>query len=258
MVAFFRLRWAYVTPVESGVVQLEQIAYRYRRRAPWVLHDVTLTVPRGRIVEVSGANGAGKSTLLRLLAGVVPPVRGRVSSRPSRVGYAPERFPAAQPFTARAYLHHMARIRGVPFSSVSEWASRLDFTGLLDTRLPDLSKGSAHKAGLIQAFLASPELLVLDEPFAGLDASTRSALPSLLSSLASSGTSVVVSDHQGTLRNLPDVVRWHVSDHTVNTTATPTAHTTVEVRVPTDEADALIERLTADGYHARRRSAGSG
>ncbi|GAA4498418.1 hypothetical protein GCM10023191_043620 [Actinoallomurus oryzae] len=253
MVAFFRLRWAYVTPVESGVVQLDQVAFRYRRRAPWVLRDVTLTVPRGRLIEVSGANGAGKSTLLRLLAGVVPPVRGRVSGRPPRVGYAPELFPAAQPFTASAYLGHMARIRGVDDSAVAKWAARLGFSGLLGTRLPDLSKGSAHKAGLIQALLAEPELLVLDEPFAGLDAETRAALPSLLSGLTADGTSVVVSDHQGDLRKLPDVVRWRVSGHTVTVGDLPDEHTIVEVTVRSDEADALVERLTADGYHARRR-----
>jgi ABC-type multidrug transport system ATPase subunit len=242
-----------VAPVESGIVQFEQVAFRYRRRAPWVLHDVTLTVPRGRVVEVNGANGAGKSTLLRLLAGVVPPVRGRVSGRPSRVGYAPERFPAAQPFTARAYLSHLARIRGVPATRADDWASRLGLAGLLDTRLPDLSKGSAHKAGLVQALLASPELLVLDEPFAGLDTGTRAALPSLLSELAADGTSVIVSDHQGDLRELPDIVRWHVSGHTVTTGDVPDEYTIVEVTVRTDEADKLVSRLTTDGYQARRR-----
>lgn len=153
-------------------MRLEQVAFRYRRRTPWVLHDVTLTVPPGRVIEVNGANGAGKSTLLRLLAGVVPPVRGRVSGRPSRIGYAPERFPAAQPFTAGSYLQHMARVRGVPADRVVRWAERLGFADLLGTRMPDLSKGSAHKAGLIQALIGSPDLLVLDEPFAGLDAYT--------------------------------------------------------------------------------------
>ena len=214
---------------------------------------MTLTVPRGRVIEVNGANGAGKSTLLRLLAGVVPPVRGRVSHRPSRVGYAPERFPTAQPFTARAYLGHMARIRGVPAARVDEWAERLGFAGLLDTRLTDLSKGTAHKTGLVQALIATPDLLVLDEPFAGLDTETRAALPALLSELAADGTSVVVSDHQGDLRELPDIVRWQVSGHTVTTGAIPEEHTIVEVTVPASEADKLIERLTTDGYHARRR-----
>jgi ABC-type multidrug transport system ATPase subunit len=242
-----------VAPVESGIVQLERVAFRYRRRAPWVLRDVTLTVPRGRVIEVNGANGAGKSTLLRLLAGIVPPVRGRVSGRPERVGYAPERFPAAQPFTASSYLGHMARVRGVPADRAGEWAERLGFAGLLDTRLSALSKGSAHKAGLVQALVGSPDLLVLDEPFAGLDTGTRTALPSLLADLAAEGTSVIVSDHQGDLRELPGIVRWRVSGHTVTTGDLPDEYAIVEVTVGADEADALVTRLTADGYRARRR-----
>lgn len=237
-------------------MQLDQVAFRYRRRAPWVLRDVTLTVPRGRIVEVGGRNGAGKSTLLRLLAGIVPPSRGRVTGRPARVGYAPERFPAAQPFTARDYLAHMAAIRGVPPGRVAEWAERLGFAALLDTRLPDLSKGSAHKAGLIQALLAAPGLLVLDEPFAGLDARTRDTLPALLRELTSGGSSIVVSDHQGGLRELPGVVRWQVAGHTVTAGTTGDAgqdHVVVEVTLPRSEAEELVTRLKADGYEARCR-----
>jgi ABC-type multidrug transport system ATPase subunit len=238
-------------------VELDQVAYRYRRRAPWVLHDVTLDVPRGRLIEVTGPNGAGKSTLLRVLAGVVPPVLGSVRGRPARVGYAPERFPAAQPFTARAYLGHVARLRGVPDGPAArrtrEWAERLGFTGLLDTRLTDLSKGSVHKVGLIQALSAAPELLVLDEPFAGLDTDTRDALPALLAELATSGTSVVVSDHQGDLRELPGIVRWQVSGHTVITGDIPEEYVVVEVMLPATGADALVDRLVEDGYKARRR-----
>jgi ABC-type multidrug transport system ATPase subunit len=242
-----------VAPVESGIVQFERVAFRYRRRAPWVLRDVTLTVPPGRVVEVNGANGAGKSTLLRLLAGVVPPVRGRVSDRPARVGYAPERFPAAQPFTARAYFDHMCRIRGVPPSEATAWAERLGVADLLGTRLPDLSKGSAHKTGLVQALMAAPDLLVLDEPFAGLDAKTRSVLPGLLADLAAAGTSVIVSDHQGDLRELPDIIRWQVAGNTVTTGVVPDEHVIVEVTVPANEADKLVDRLNTDGYRARRR-----
>ncbi|MEV0406961.1 ATP-binding cassette domain-containing protein [Actinoallomurus sp. NPDC050550] len=234
-------------------MRFDQAAFRYGRRAPWVLHDVTLTVPRGRIVEVNGRNGAGKSTLLRLVAGIVPPVRGRVTGRPPAVGYAPERFPAGQPFTARAYLGYMAAVRGVPPARIGDWAERLGFTELLDVRLPDLSKGSAHKAGLIQALLAAPGLLVLDEPFAGLDARTRAALPALLAELASAGSSVVVSDHQGDLREVPGVMRWQVAGQTVTEGDLAEEHAVVEVIVPRSQAEDLVTRLKADGYEARCR-----
>jgi ABC-type multidrug transport system ATPase subunit len=232
-------------------VQLEQVGFRYRRRAPWVLAEVTVSVPSGRIIEVSGHNGAGKSTLLRLLAGVVRPVRGRLTGLPARIGYAPERFPAAQPFTARAYLTHMAAIRSVSATAIESWAERLSFAALLDTRLDELSKGTAHKVGLTQALIAEPSLLILDEPFAGLDKETRSVLPSLLRELTRAGTTVVVSDHQGDLRELPDVMRWQVADHTVRDGEIRTDLTVLEVIVPVDEAAEIAAKLRSDGYEVR-------
>ena len=93
-------------------------------------------------------------------------------------------------------------MRGLPETVVAPWAERLAFTHLLGTRLPDLSKGSAHKVGLAQALLPGPGFLILDEPFAGLDAETRAALPSLLAELAGGGTTVVVSAFPGVALHL--------------------------------------------------------
>lgn len=230
---------------------LERVGFRYRRRAPWVLTDVSVSVPDGKIIEVSGHNGAGKSTLLRLLAGVVRPVRGTLTGRPARIGYAPERFPVAQPFTAKDYLTHMAAIRGVSATGIESWAERLNFASLLDTRLDELSKGTAHKVGLTQALIAEPSLLILDEPFAGLDAETRGMLPSVLRELTRGGTTVVVSDHQGGLRELPDVLQWQVADHTVRDGHIGTDLTVLELIVPTDQATEIAAKLRSDGYEVR-------
>jgi ABC-type multidrug transport system ATPase subunit len=232
-------------------MELKEVAFRYRRNEPWVLQNVDLTLPRGRIVEVTGPNGAGKSTLLRLMAGLLHPRRGSITGRPAVIGYSPERFPAAQPFTVAAYLGHLARMRGLPETVVAPWAERLAFTHLLGTRLPDLSKGSAHKVGLAQALLPDPGFLILDEPFAGLDADTRAALPSLLAELAGGGTTVVVSDHQRCLADLPDVDRLRVDRHTVSLDERPGEHAVIEVVVPLDHADAATRRLRADGYTVR-------
>ncbi|HEV7934801.1 MAG TPA: ATP-binding cassette domain-containing protein [Actinomadura sp.] len=258
-------------------MRLNSVAFRYRRRAPWVLRDVSLTLRPGRIIEVTGPNGAGKSTLLRLLAGVLRPARGDVEGRPAQVGYAPERFPAGQPFTPRGYLAHMARVHGAPVASVAAWADRLRFAGSLDVPLTRLSKGNAHKVGLAQALLGDPGLLVLDEPFAGLDAETRAELPALLSGLRSRGATLVVSDHQGCLRDLPDVEGLEVTGHTVHPVAVPilpvraeragieredretegvtgrvrTGRAVIEVVVPLHEAETVLARLRDDGYDAR-------
>ncbi|WP_433468037.1 ABC transporter ATP-binding protein [Spirillospora sp. CA-128828] len=209
-------------------MRLESVAFRYRRKDPWVFRDVTLSLARGSVSEVTGHNGAGKSTLLRVMAGLRRPGAGEVKDRPARVGYAPERFPVDQPFSVRAYLGHMAAMRHIPTDVVGVWSERLRFAHLLDVRLPELSKGSAQKIGLAQAFMADPELLILDEPFAGLDAATRDALPALISELAANGTTVVVSDHQRCIEAMPGIHRLHVADHTV--TRLPPPNDTTDAR----------------------------
>jgi ABC-type uncharacterized transport system ATPase subunit len=176
-----------------------------------VLRDVTLSLPPGRVTEVTGPNGAGKSTFLRLAAGLRTPRRGKITGRPAKVGYAPERFPSDQPFTVHAYLTHMAAIQKAPRTAIATWAERLAFDHLLSTRLPELSKGSAQKVGLAQALLSAPDLLILDEPFAGLDAATRGFLPGVITELAAQGTTVVVSDHQRCLEAVPDRAHVHIS-----------------------------------------------
>ncbi|MEU4821764.1 ATP-binding cassette domain-containing protein [Actinomadura sp. NPDC023710] len=236
-------------------MRLERVAFRYRRRDPWVFRDVTLSLPEGSVTEVTGHNGAGKSTLLRVIAGLRRPREGVVGDRPARVGYAPERFPVDQPFSVRAYLGHMAAIRRVPADTGDVWAERLSFDHLLDVRLSELSKGSAQKIGLAQALMADPELLILDEPFAGLDAATRDSLPELISELASRGSTVVVSDHQRCIEAMPGVDRWHVANGSVTplASADPGHWTVLEVEVPGDEADTVETKLRADGYRVRRR-----
>jgi ABC-type multidrug transport system ATPase subunit len=233
-------------------MRLDSVAFRYGRKGPWVLRDVSLSLPPGRIIEVTGRNGAGKSTLLRLIAGLRAPRRGTITGRPDRVGYAPERFPSDQPFTVRSYLSHMVAIRGMATSAIAEWAERLRFEHLMDVRLPELSKGSAQKVGLAQALLAGSGLLVLDEPFAGLDAATRDALPGLLSELAAEGRTVVVSDHQGCVEGLPGVERVLVADGGVRQAGEPAAWTVLEVTVRADQADAVEAKLRADGHEVRR------
>lgn len=227
-------------------MRLDGVGFRYRRRTPWVLREVSLTLPRGGIVEVSGRNGSGKSTLLRLLAGVLRPGAGRVLGRPARVGYAPEFFPARQPFTAAAYLTHMARVRAVPdpARALERWVEPLHLGPLLAVPLAELSKGSAHKIGLTQALLAEPELLVLDEPFAGLDAQTRARLPGLLAELAAGGTTIVASDHGGELRGLAGIACVRVAGRTVTAARVP-ADLTGDGSEPNGDADEYAPREPA-------------
>ncbi|WP_214105964.1 ABC transporter ATP-binding protein [Acrocarpospora catenulata] len=232
-------------------MRVSELYFRYRRNDPWVLTEVALDLAPGSVIEVAGPNGTGKSTLLRLLAGLLQPTKGTISGRPALVGYAPERFPAAQPFTVAGYLRHMAAVRGLAPEVIEEWTARLRMDHLLGQRLPDLSKGSAHKVGLAQALFCSPGLLILDEPFAGLDQATRAEVALAVERLAADGGIVVASDHQGDLRGLPGVIRYEVREsrvwrREVEEAAEPLV--TVSVRLPLSRAGLLTARLRAEGH----------
>ncbi|MCA2212989.1 ATP-binding cassette domain-containing protein [Jidongwangia harbinensis] len=231
-------------------MRFDQVWFRYGRRAGWTLRAVDAVVPPGRTVVVLGRNGAGKSTLLQLAAGVLTPVRGTVRDRPPVVGWVPERFPADQPFTAGQYLQRMAALRGLRGpAEVERWLDRLKLTEHCGTRLADLSKGTAQKVGLAQALLVRPGLLVLDEPWEGLDSVARTLIPELVADVTAAGGAVLVSDHRGEIAGLPDAIRWQVTDGAVrpDDDAAPD-HVVVEVAVRRSEADQTVTRLRADGH----------
>ena len=234
-------------------MRLSRVAYRYRRRHPLVIEDADASLSPGDVIELTGANGAGKSTLLRLLAGLARPSSGTITDRPAVVGFAPDRFPTGQPFTVAGYLRHMSRVRGG--ARWEPWAERLGMGHLLGTPLADLSKGSAHKVGLAQALMAEPGLLIMDEPFAGLDADTRAALPGIAAEVAGRGGIVVASDHQGGLRDLPGLRQWAMVDRRLKegTAASPAPErATVAVTLPVGEVPGFLARMREEGYEARR------
>jgi ABC-2 type transport system ATP-binding protein len=240
---------------EASAVRFEQLWFRYARRSGWTLRDLDATVEPGSTVVVLGRNGAGKSTLLQLAAGVLRPGRGSVQGRPAVVGWVPERFPADQPFTAGDYLRRMAEVRGVRDpAAVDRWIERLLLTEHTGTRLADLSKGTAQKVGLAQALLVPPGLLVLDEPWEGLDAVARTLIPDIVGEVTAAGGSVLVSDHRGEITALPGAIHWTVAEGTISTEAAAPLpsqaddEVIVEVAVRRSEADQAVAELRAAGH----------
>ncbi|MEU8423744.1 ATP-binding cassette domain-containing protein [Micromonospora sp. NPDC048835] len=239
-------------------MRLENVWLRYHRRGPWVLRGVDVRIGPGEVAIVLGRNGVGKSTLLQVAAGVLRPGRGRVTDRPARVGWVPERFPADQPFTVTRYLTGMARVAGLGRAAADEavtsWTDRLGLSAFRSVRLPELSKGTAQKVGLAQAMLRPPGLLVLDEPWEGLDATTRELVPELIAEVLAANGSVLVSDHRGETVRLPSARRLVVADGTLSegTSSTDETIAVVEVAVPAARVAGTVARLRAEGHQVLR------
>ncbi|WP_410791461.1 ATP-binding cassette domain-containing protein [Kribbella sp. C-35] len=179
------------------VVRLRKVSKRYGRRE--ILADVDLQLNAGELLALVGANGSGKSTVLRLMVGLSRPSAGTVHRTADVVSYVPDVFTSHDRLSASAYLRHMGRIRGLGTRTARdrslELLDRLALSGGADTPMRKLSKGNAQKVALAQALLDPPQLLVLDEPWAGLDATAHSTLRELLTETAEQGAAVAFTEH---------------------------------------------------------------
>ncbi|WP_433502391.1 ATP-binding cassette domain-containing protein [Pseudonocardia halophobica] len=223
------------------MLRVEGVHKRYRHGPP-VLAGVDLALGPGAPVVLAGGNGSGKSTLLRIVAGCAVPTAGRVTGRPAVVGYLPDRFPAQLRLPADAYLRHLARIRGVgPEPGLLD---RLGFAGPRREPMARLSKGNAQKVGLAQALGAGAGLIVLDEPWAGLDAAAADTLADLLAEAAAEAT-VLVTDHTGRAARLRGARHLRLAGGRVGEAPPPPPAVAIVLRCP--DAEQVRRRLGPAG-----------
>ena len=180
-------------------MRVQEVVKSYGRADP-VLAGVDLEVPAAAKIQVVGGNGAGKSTLLRIVAGVSRPTSGMILDRPQVVGYVPQTGGAGLMLSPHAYLTHLGRVRGLHGGAAQARAvcllDQLGVAGGRDAALGTASGGTRRKVVIAQAFLLAPGLVVLDEPFDGLDTATTAVLTAMLTQAAAGGASVVFTDHR--------------------------------------------------------------
>ncbi len=185
------------------VIQTERLVKRYGRHP--ALRGLDLAVRPGEVFGFLGPNGAGKTTTIRLLLDLLRPTAGtvRVLGRDPRaggarlrrrIGYLPGELRLGGRQTAGELLTFLGNLRGgVPARRIQQLAERLELD--LDRPLGGLSKGNRQKVGLIQAFMHTPELLVLDEPSSGLDPLLQQQLLAMVREARADGRTVFLSSH---------------------------------------------------------------
>ena len=185
-----------LTAAAPAVLRLTEVSARRGRRT--ILSDINLTVRRGEVVAVVGANGAGKSTLLQLCAGLLRASSGRIERTP-HFGYAPQLDSLAPLLTVDEHLRLFGAARGMrrgrSVSTGHRLITRLGWTARGDQTTGTLSGGTQQKLNVALAQLDAPELLLLDEPYQGLDALAYEDLWALISSWRASGAGVLLVTH---------------------------------------------------------------
>ena len=192
---------------DNGIV-VEQLVREYRK-GPRAVDGIDLQVRPGEIYGFLGPNGAGKSTTVHVLTTLLPPTSGTASiagfdivdqslEARGRVGYLPENVPLYEDMTVQSYLVFFAKLRGVQRAKIRDRVNYVmeatRITGEADTIIGKLSKGFRQRVGIAQAMVHNPDVLILDEPTAGLDPKQILDTRGLIRSLAGEHT-IILSTH---------------------------------------------------------------
>jgi ABC-2 type transport system ATP-binding protein len=189
----------------TDAIRLSDVTKRFNGVA--AVDRLTLNVPTGSIYGFIGPNGSGKTTTLRMIMNILLPDEGRIAVLDSetsraardRVSYLPEERGLYKKMTVRRLLRYYGQLKGRTVADIdpviNEWMTRLGMDGWSDRKIETLSKGMSQKVQFVAAVVSKPELLILDEPFSGLDPVNAEALKDAVLEMRRRGTTVVFSTH---------------------------------------------------------------
>lgn len=190
-------------------ISIDHVTKDFRKK-PAALDDVTLDLPAG-MIGLLGSNGAGKTTLMRILCGIIQPTRGRVlidghdladaaarRAVKKTLGYLPQAIEPYPNLTPLEFLDYVGVLKGIDADTrkrqARELVARVGLTDAKDRRVGGFSGGMRRRVGIAQALMGDPQLLIVDEPTAGLDPEERMRFRTLLAGLGRDRT-VILSTH---------------------------------------------------------------
>lgn len=184
-------------------IQLDHITKTYTGKT--AVDALSLSIPSGSVYGFIGPNGSGKTTTLRMMLNIIYPDSGEISifgqsyrrEHRSRIGYLPEERGIYKKMKVGEMIRFFGDIKGrpIPASKVKQWLERFELGDTFHKKVESLSKGMSQKVQFISTIISEPELLILDEPFSGLDPVNTEVMRSTLIELQRSGSTIVFSTH---------------------------------------------------------------
>lgn len=186
------------------VLKVEKLRKSFKGKE--ILRDISFEVRKGEIMAILGPNGAGKSTTIRNIMGIMYPDVGSIQFQGykniprNKIGYLPEERGLYKNVNIMDILLYLAELKDYPLKKARERAlaylKKFDLEGKDKVSVEELSKGMGQKVQFIASILHEPELLILDEPFSGLDPVSQELFKQEMRSLAAGGTAILLSSHQ--------------------------------------------------------------
>lgn len=186
-------------------VEIRGITKRFREKV--AVNNVDLAIRTGSLCGFLGPNGAGKTTTIRMIMSIFYPDKGTISvlgkdsaiESKDRIGYLPEERGVYKKMKVGEFLNYMGRLKGLPSggldATVRKWLERMSLGEVYKKKCEELSKGMQQKVQFIASVIHEPELIILDEPFSGLDPVNRRLLRGLIDEQNAAGRTVIFSTH---------------------------------------------------------------
>jgi ABC-2 type transport system ATP-binding protein len=188
------------------ILDIRNVTKRYENHI--AVNDVSIQMRAGSIFGLLGPNGAGKTSLIRMITNITLPDEGVIyldgaplnADAPEQIGYMPEERGLYKKMQVGEQLIYLARLKGMSAkdaaSALDEWLTRFEITDWYKKPVEDLSKGMQQKVQFISTVLHKPKLLILDEPFSGLDPINTNLIKSEIHRLNKEGQSIIFSTHR--------------------------------------------------------------
>jgi ABC-2 type transport system ATP-binding protein len=190
----------------ADILKIDNVVKSYDKYM--AVNHVSFTMPEGCIFGMLGPNGAGKSSLIRMITTITRPDSGEIffngeklnSSHPEQIGYMPEERGLYKKMKVGEQMLYLAQLKGLSRAQAEHeiryWFTRLDIISWWDKKVDELSKGMQQKAQFVSTVLHKPKLLILDEPFSGLDPVNANLIKDEIYELHKQGTSIIFSTHR--------------------------------------------------------------
>ena len=181
------------------MIEAKGLSFSYSGEEPYLIKDLDLRIPKGKLTSIIGENGSAKSTFVKLALGLLKPIKGSIGISTDRIGYVPQRmesfnsqFPITVEEVYRIHLHALGLKDRSGIDKALEDVSMLDKKHSL---IGDLSGGQQQRAFIGRALLGNPEVIVLDEPSTGMDTRSQKEVREILKKLRDRGVTIVAVEH---------------------------------------------------------------
>ena len=189
-----------------SILSLRNVVKRYDKHT--AVNDVSFDIPKGSIFGMLGPNGAGKTSLIRIITTITGADEGEIFMdgeklnrlHPTQIGYMPEERGLYKKMKVGDHLLYLAQLKGLSSRTakekLNEWLTKFEIKDWWNKKIEELSKGMQQKVQFIATIVHEPKLLILDEPFSGLDPINTNLIKDVIYQLHQNGTSVIFSTHR--------------------------------------------------------------